>query len=57
MVSIDVDVNVRFILNVNFIKRYNGWKVLNTFFDKYKTQEEISEIGVVKLIFTAGQGY
>ena len=45
-----MDDNVTFKLNVKFIKRYNGWKVLNTFIDKCNTQEEISEMDAVKLI-------
>ena len=40
--SIDVDDNVTFKLNVKFIKRYNGWKVLNTFINKiYYTRRNI----------------
>ena len=47
---IDVDDNVTFKLSVKFIKRYNGWKVLNTFINKSITQERISEMDAVKLI-------
>ena len=48
--SINIDDNVRFKLNVNFIKKYDGCKVLNTLVYKSIIQEEISDLDAVKLI-------